>query len=71
MEYRVELGIKNKEKWEKIPFWALSRDMYRYTLNVYRYTIPEPNMYQYMHVGGVLIQLVLFSQFRPVFVFWP
>ena len=38
MEYRVGLGWKNMEK--KHTFLAFSGDLYRYTL-------PEPNLYRY------------------------
>ena len=47
MEYRVELSIKNMEKGEKIHILGIFRDMYWYTLKVYRYTLPEPNVYRY------------------------
>ena len=32
----------------KHTFWAFSGHVYLYTLNVYRYTLPELNMYRYM-----------------------
>ena len=64
MKYWVELGIKNMEKkGRKYTFWAFSGDMYRYTLNVYRYTLPEPNMYRYM-LGVYRYTLFWFSYFN-------
>ena len=48
MKYRVDLGIKDMEKkGRKYTFWTFSGHVYRYTLNVYRYTLPEPNVYRY------------------------
>ena len=47
MKYRVEVGIKNMEKGRKYKFWTFLGHVYRYTLNVYRYTLPEPNVYWY------------------------
>ena len=48
MKYRVEVGIKNMEKkGRKYTFWTFSGHVYQYTLNVYRYTLPEPKVYRY------------------------
>ena len=38
MEYRVELGGKVWNNGRKIHILDILRDMYRYTLKVYRYT---------------------------------
>ena len=46
MKYRVEVGIKNMEKREKI-----------HILDIFGSCVP--------------VHPVLFSQFRPVFIFWP
>ena len=70
MKYRVELSIKNMEKGEKI-----------HILGIFRGHVPvHPSSTQcvpvhvrgvLVHVRGVPVHLVLFFQFRPVFVFWP
>ena len=39
MEYRVELGGKVLKNGRKIHILDILRDMYRYTLKVYRYTL--------------------------------
>ena len=39
MEYRVELGGKVWKNGRKIHILDILRDMYRYTLKVYRYTL--------------------------------
>ena len=39
MEYRVELGRKIWKKFRKYTLWAIFGDMYRYTLNMYRYML--------------------------------
>ena len=39
MEYRVDWVAKYGKMGEKYPFWAFSGDMYRYTLNMYRYML--------------------------------
>ena len=39
MEYRVDWVEKYGKMGEKYPFWAFSDDMYRYTLNMYRYML--------------------------------
>ena len=62
MEYRVELGIKNMEKGEKI-----------HILGIFGGHVPvHPSRTQHVpvHVKGVLVHPVLFSQFRPIFIFW-
>ena len=63
MEYRVQLSIKNMEKGEKI-----------HILGIFGGHVP-------VHLEGVPVHPsrtqcvpvhpVLFSQFRPVFVYWP
>ena len=68
MKYLVELGIKNMEKGRKYSFWAFLGDMYRYTLNVYRYTLPELNVYRYM-LGVYRYTLFCFSCFDQFFYF--
>ena len=52
MEYRVELSIKNMEKWEKIHILGIFGGHVPVHLEcvpvkVYRYTLPEPNVYRY------------------------
>ena len=47
MKHWVELGIKNMEKGRKYTFWTFLFHVYWYTLNVYRYTLPELNVYRY------------------------
>ena len=39
MEYRVDWVAKYGKMGEKYPFWAFFGDMYRYTLNLYRYML--------------------------------
>ena len=39
MEYRVDRVEKYGKMGEKYPFWAFFGDMYRYTLNLYRYML--------------------------------
>ena len=53
MEYRVDVGIKNMEKkGRKHTFWTFLGHVYRYTLNVYRYTCCSvPNFDQFSYVG--------------------
>ena len=62
MKYWVELGIKHMEKGRKYTFWAFSGHVYRYTLNVYRYTFLELNVYRYM-LGVYRYTLFCFSNF--------
>ena len=47
MEHWVDLGIKTWKNGEKYTFWAFFDDLYRYTLNLYRYSHPELNLYRY------------------------
>ena len=63
MKYRVELGIKNMEKREKI-----------HILGIFGSCVPvHPSRTEHVpvHVRGVPVHPVLLSQFRPVFVFLP
>ena len=70
MKYRVEVGIKNMEKREKI-----------HILNIFGSCVPvhlecvpvHPSRTQCVpvHVRGVPVHPVLLFLFRPVFVFWP
>ena len=46
MKYRVELSIKNMEKGEKIHILGIFGGHVPVHLQ-YRYTLPEPNVYQY------------------------
>ena len=39
MEYRVDWVEKYGKMGEKYTFWAIFGDMYRYTLNLYRYML--------------------------------
>ena len=39
MEYRVDWVAKYGKIGEKHTFWAIFSDMYRYTLNMYRYSL--------------------------------
>ena len=39
MEYRVELGGKVRKNGRKTHILGISGDMYRYTLNMYRYIL--------------------------------
>ena len=62
MKYRVEVGIKNMEKREKI-----------HILDIFGSCVPvHPSRTKCVpvHVRGVPVHLVLFFQFRPVFIFW-
>ena len=69
MEYRVDLGINIwKKKGRKYTFWAFSGHVYRHTLNVYRYTLPEPNVYRYM-LGVYRYTLFCFSSFDQFLYF--
>ena len=68
MEYRVELGIKNMEKGEKIHILGI----FEGHVPVHLERVPvHPSRTQHVpvHVRGVPVHPVLFSQFRPVFVF--
>ena len=71
MNYRVELDIKNMEKKrEKIHIM----DIFGSCVPVHLECVPvHPSRTQSVpvHVRGVPVHLVMFSQFRPVFVFWP
>ena len=50
---------KRMKNGRKYRFWAFSGDMYWYTLNMYRYTLPELNMYRYM-CGTCAVHSALF-----------
>ena len=64
MEYRVELSIKNMEKGEKIHILGIFRGHVPvHTLKVYRYTLPEPNVYRYT-LGVYRYTLLCFSYFN-------
>ena len=70
MKYRVELGIKNMEKWEKIHILGI----FGSHVPVHLECVPvHPSRTKHVpvHVRGVPVYLMLCSQFRPVFVFWP
>ena len=47
MEYRVDWVAKYGKMGEKLTFWAFSGNLYWYTLDLYRYSPPEPNLYRY------------------------
>ena len=70
MKYRVELGIKNMEKKrEKIHIL----DIFGSCVPVHLECVlvhPSRTEHVPVHVRGVPVHPVLFSQFRPVFVFW-
>ena len=63
MKYWVELGIKNMEKREKI----LILDIFGSCVPVH----PSRTECVPVHFRGVPVHLLLCSQFRPGFVFWP
>ena len=68
MKYRVELGIKNLEKREKIHIL----DIFGSCVPVHLECVPvHPSITEHVpvHVRGVPVHLVLFFLFRPVFVF--
>ena len=70
MKYWVELGIKNMEKMEKIHIL----DIFGSCVPVHLECVPvHPSRTQSVpvHFRGVPVHLLLCSQFRPVFVFWP
>ena len=70
MKYRVELGIKNMEKREKIHIL----DIFGSCVPVHLECVPvHPSRIQSVpvHFRGVPVHLLLCSQFRPFFVFWP
>ena len=70
IKYRVDLGIKDMEKREKT-----------HILDIFGSCVPvhlecvlvHPSRIQSVpvHFRGVPVHLLLCSQFRPVFVFWP
>ena len=69
LRYRVELGIKSMEKWEKIHIL----DIFGSCVPVHLECVPvHPSRTEHVlvHVRGVPVHPVLLSQFRPVFVFW-
>ena len=68
--WTIELNWVEKygERREKYTFWAFSGDMYRYTFNVYRYTLPELNVYRYM-LGVYGYTLLCFPNFDQVSYF--
>ena len=69
MKYRVELGITNMEKREKIHIL----DIFGSCVPVHLECVPvRPSRTQSVpvHVRGVPVHLALVFQFRPVFVFW-
>ena len=70
MKYRVDLGIKNMEKREKIHILDILGSCAQVHLEC---VLVHPSRTQSapVHVRGVPVHLVLFSQFRPVVVFWP
>ena len=55
----------------KYTFWAFSGEVYRYTLNLYRYTLGSGHFGQrvLVHFRPVPVHPVLVFLFRPVFVF--
>ena len=59
MEYWVDLGINIWKNGRKHTFWVFLGDLYRYTLDLYRYSPPEPNLYQY-RCGTGAVHLALF-----------
>ena len=62
MEYRVEMGIKNMEKWEKIHILGI----FGGHVPVHLECVPvHPSRTQHVpvHVRGVAVHPVLFSQF--------
>ena len=68
MEYWVELDIKNTEKREKTHILGI----FRSCVPVHLECVPvHPSRTEHIpvHVRGVPVHPVLFSQFRPVFVF--
>ena len=75
IKYRVDLGIKDMEKREKIPIL----DIFGSCVPVHLECVPvHPSRTQSVpvhvrgvpvHVRGVPVHPVLLSQFRPVFVF--
>ena len=61
------------KKGRKDTFWAFPSDVYRYTLNMYQYTLCSGHFGQCVrvHIRGVPVHPILLFLFRPVFVFWP
>ena len=47
MEYWIDLGINTWKNGRKIHILGIFSDLYRYTLNLYRYSHPELNLYRY------------------------
>ena len=54
MEYGVDLGINIWKNGKKTHILGIFGDLYRYTLNLYRYSPPEPNLYRYRCGTGVV-----------------
>ena len=54
MEYRVDWVAKYGKMGEKHTFWAFLGNLYWYTLDLYRYSPPEPNLYRYRCRTGVV-----------------
>ena len=61
---------------EQQTIWALFGDMYRYTLNMYRYMLGSGHFWPTctgtcLHVRHVPVHPVMFFLFRLVFIFYP
>ena len=68
MKYKVGFGIKNMEKREKIHILGIFGSCVSVHLEC---VLVHPSRTEHVpvHVRGVPVHPVLFSQFRPVFVF--
>ena len=60
MKYRVDLGSKIWKKMEKI-----------YIMGIFGSHVPVHLESVPVHVRDVPVHLMLYSQFRPGFIFWP
>ena len=71
MEYRVDWVAKYRKMGEKHTFWAIFGDMYRHTLNLYRYSLGYGHFWPTCTDGPVQVRLVPVhpALFRLVFVF--
>ena len=73
IKYGVDWVAKYGKMGEKYPFWAFFGDMYRYTLNLYRYMLGSGHFWPTCTgIGQTCTGTPCFVfLFRPVFVVYP